>query len=157
MIRKATLFVGSYAVLLYVFSVAANGSVLQLIVSGVLPPFSALVLFLKLPGIVITTVDMTSAILFLTNTTLAALYLSMLIERFIHAREIRIGYGLSGSLAAIFSVGCVACGAFMTPVALALALGIPVVLLGSLHFVLGFLATALLIAGILSLREQPLA
>ncbi len=151
--RQAILFVGSFVLLLYIFSVVAHGGVFELMASGVLPPLSAFIFFVRLPEILLTTADPITSALFLTNTTLAALYLSMFVERFIHTRQIRLGYGLSGSLAAVFSVGCVACGAFVTPVALALVLGIPVALLGPLHFFLGFFASILLIAGIISLRQ----
>ncbi len=88
------------------------------------------------------------------NTLLSTLYIALLIHTIAARRRERVLYGLSGSVLGVLSIGCVSCGALLSPLAAFALLGIPASFLGSLSLTLLVLGTILLAVGIFSLAKN---
>jgi len=139
---------------LYVLSALSQIETIGLILSGLLPFTASAQLAAKLPFLLLTHAATAERTLFLLNVILSATYTFLITERLRQVRKKHIAYGLSGSFLTIFSVGCVACGALLSPLALAASLGVPLMLIGHAEILFGVTANILLAMGVLLLMRD---
>ncbi len=146
------LFTCLYVGIVYFLSLATQLDSLKFLIH--LPPSAILSFFVSLPYIIFLNTDSVTFALFIINSTLASMYAFLLIRLFTRDRSIRLGLGLSGSLASMLSIGCAACGSLLTPLLALTSVGFPLALVGSLNILLGISASVLLATGIVLLLRQ---
>lgn len=139
---------------LYVLSGLSQLETIGLIMSGLLPFDASMQLAGELPFLFIAHTASLERILFLLSVVLVATYVFLLTERLKQARKKHIAYGLSGSFLTIFSVGCVACGALISPLAIAASLGVPLLIIGRAETLFGIIANILLAVGVFLLARD---
>lgn len=146
-IRLAAFFSVVFLTTLYFFSLIANGSSTITILSSPLPFLLKIHLFFQAPYLTYLNTSLLAFFIFLVNILLTSIYIFQIRYKLEIVRALRSAYGLSGSFLSILSVGCVACGSFITPTALLLGLGIPFSALSPLTLGVGLFGTGLLILG----------
>ncbi len=147
--------VALYALLLpivtYLFSALTNVSLVGFIFSGTASLQDSLEIFLLLPYTVFLNTTTIGFSLLLTNMLLITLYITLAYTLFSQTKKIRLAHGLSGSFFSIFSIGCVACGALLSPLTALSGIALPLALLQPISLSLGLTATMLLLLGIVRL------
>lgn len=154
MFRKSLGFACVLSLTLYIFVGLTQIPTLALMTQGRLPLFETFVLLLKTPLLMIHFGEPLPTTLFFLSVFLSGLYLFLFFERIARTRTIRLKYGLSGSLLSIMSIGCVACGALLSPLAIATSLGVPLALIGHTEILLGIGANILLTLGVILLVKD---
>lgn len=131
----------------YIFSILTQINVVQSIFQSSLPLETRLWLLMRLPLWSFSDATVHTSWLLLLNTLLTTLYVTLMIHTLRERRRKHVLYGLSGSFLSIFSIGCVACGALLSPLALFAFLGIPVALLGAISSSLSVAGSLFLLLG----------
>jgi len=131
----------------YTFSFLTQINVVQGISQSSLPLETRLWLLMRLPLWSFSGATVHTSWLLLLNTLLTTLYITLMIHTIQERRRKHVLYGLSGSFLSIFSIGCVACGALLSPLALFAFLGIPVALLGAISSSLSVAGSLFLLLG----------
>ena len=135
-----------FASVVYLFSIFARfGSVIDIIQSD----FSSAIQIqqlINLPLEVLYNSTTPTGIFFILNTALVATYLTLL-AYLIHSRAARYrkAVGAAGSILAILSVGCAACGSLITPALIAISSIVPLSLFGHINIILSMASTILLL------------
>lgn len=135
----------------YLFVGIAQFPIFLLAGTGVASLTDTFILFLQAPLLMVRYGEPLPTSLFFLNAVLSSVYIFLISMRVLSARKLRLHYGLSGSLLGLISVGCVACGALLSPLAFAVSIGLPLAIAGRAELMLGIAANLLLIIGIVTL------
>lgn len=148
MIRRAFTFLLILIGTLYLFVGLAQFPTFLWAAGGGIPFSLTLLLYVQAPVLMFRYGEPLTTVLFFTSALLSGLYLFLLSERIAQAKATRLRYGLSGSLLSVISVGCVACGALLSPLALAAGAGVPLALIGQTGTILSLVSVLLLGIGV---------
>ncbi len=135
-----------YICIVYIASVTARFGTVQSALTSDFPFSIQLLLFGNLPLEVLFNSSALTGALFIINTVLVATYVTLLVY-LIRSRITRYKkvVGAAGSVLAILSVGCAACGSLITPALIVISGAVPLSLFGHVNIVLIFLSTILLL------------
>lgn len=142
--RIVILFILFLPVVAYLFSALTNWSLLSFTLSGTASIADSLMLFLTLPYTTFLNTTAIGASILLINLILMTLYIALALSLFNQSKKIRLGYGLSGSFFSVFSVGCVACGALLSPLFAFSGIALPLAFLQPISPLLGLTASIIM-------------
>jgi hypothetical protein len=157
MIRKLVALALILTGTLYFFTGLMQLPTLLLAARGELPFSAAFLLFVTAPALMLQFGEPLPTTLFFLSAILSGCYLFLFFERIARAKATRLRYGLSGSLLSILSVGCVACGALLSPLAIGASIGVPLAIIGRAETLLGIAANVLLALGVFLLIKDRTA
>ena len=145
--KSGSIFFFVFLGVLYALSITTQLTTLYSLGKDILTPLQLAEFIVALPYILFTNGDAFSKLFLVSQSFLLTLYITLFLQNFALRRRLRTSYGISGSLLSLFSVGCVACGSFLSPMALIASIGVPLSIAGWWNIFIGLFSLILLAAG----------